>query len=65
MPQRTTWMLGYSRALPDNRVEGKVTPRQVLRRLAVALLGVALLAASVDGSRAEDDGASLPHSSSR
>jgi hypothetical protein len=36
MPQRTTRILGYSRALPDIRVEGKVTPRQVLRRLAVA-----------------------------
>ena len=32
-----------------------MTPRQVLRRLAVVLLGVALLAASADGSRAEDD----------
>jgi phospholipid transport system substrate-binding protein len=30
-------------------------PRQVFRRLAVVLLGIALLAASPDGSRAEDD----------
>ncbi len=55
MPQRTTRMLRYSRALPDIRVEGKVTLRQVLQRLAVAVLGVALLAASANGSRAEDD----------
>ncbi len=50
-------MLRYSRALPVISVQGKVTPRQVLQRLAAALLGVALLAASPDGSRADDAGA--------
>ena len=50
-------MLRYSRTLPVIRVEGKVTLHQVLQRLAVALLGAALLAASPDGSRADDAGA--------
>ena len=55
MPQWTTRMLGCLRAPPEIRAEGKVTPRQVLQRLAAALLGIALLAASANGSRAEDD----------
>ena len=50
-------MLRYSRALPVISVAGKAMRRHVLRRLAVALLGVALLAASPDGSRADDAGA--------
>ena len=50
-------MLRYARALPVISVEDKAMPRHVLRRLAVALLGVALLAASPGGSRADDAGA--------
>ncbi len=50
-------MLSYARALPVISVEDKAMPRHVLRRLAVALLGVALLAASPGGSRADDAGA--------
>ncbi len=57
MPRWRTPMLRYSRALPVVSVAGKAMRRHVLRRLAVALLGVALLAASPDGSRADDAGA--------
>jgi hypothetical protein len=54
MRQRTTRTLRYSRPLPVLRVEDKATLRQVLQRLAIALLGVALLATSSDGDRAYD-----------
>ncbi len=47
-------MVRYSRALPVIRVAGKAMPRHVLRRLAVASFGIALLAASPGGSRADD-----------
>ncbi len=50
-------MLRYARALSVISVEDKAMPRHVLRRLAVALLGVALLAASPGGSRADEAGA--------
>jgi phospholipid transport system substrate-binding protein len=50
-------MLRYAKALFVISVEDKAMPRHVLRRLAVALLGVALLAASPGGSRADDAGA--------
>ncbi len=47
-------MVRNSRALPVIRVADKAMPRHVLRRLAVASLGIALLAASPGGSRADD-----------
>ncbi len=47
-------MVRYSRALPVIRVADKAMPRHVLRRLAVASFGIALLAASPGGSRADD-----------
>ncbi len=43
-----------SRALPVIRVADKAMPRHVLRCLAVASFGIALLAASPGGSRADD-----------
>jgi phospholipid transport system substrate-binding protein len=50
-------MLRYAKGLSVISVEDKAMPRHVLRRLAVALLGVALLAASPGGSRADEAGA--------
>ncbi len=47
-------MVRYSMALPVIRVADKAMLRHALRFMVVALLGVALLAASPGGSRAND-----------